>query len=338
VPPFSVPGSPLLQSVVDALVLRHYGPKTVEAYIGWVHRFVVFHDRRHPRSLGAREVSVFLSDLASRGGVSASTQNQALAALLFLYAEVLQRPLGSLGQVVHAKRPIRLPVVMTRNEVNMVLSRLSGVWLLMASPLYGSGLRVLECASLRVKDVDFGGGQLLVRRGKGQKDRATLLPKSLVEPLEAHLASPRARGPREVVRGRHGLDLREGAGHVELPGALRAKYPNASREWPWQWVFPATRRYVDPVTGEQRRHHLHETALQRAVRTAAVNASISTCRLSHVPSLICDPPVGSRLRHPNHPKALGASGSAHDHDLYACTQSRSLGRKEPARSLTCRRH
>jgi integron integrase len=155
---------------------------------------------------------------------------------------------------------------MTRPEVDAVLTRLDGVWRLMASLLYGSGLRLLECAGLRVKDVDFGGGQLLVRRGKGQKDRATLLPRSLVEPLEAHLA---------MVRARHELDLREGGGHVELPGALLAKYPNASREWPWQWVFPATRCYVDPVTGEHRRHHLHETALQRAVRSAAVAAGIS---------------------------------------------------------------
>ena len=259
-------GSPLLQSVRDALLLRHYSARTIEAYIAWVRRFVVFHGRRHPQSLGANEVAVFLSDLASRGHVSASTQNQALAALLFLYAEVLQRPLGSLGEVVHAKRPTRLPVVMTRPEVDAVLTRLDGVWRLMASLLYGSGLRLLECAGLRVKDVDFGGGQLLVRRGKGQKDRATLLPSSLVQQLEAHLA---------MVRARHELDLREGAGHVELPGALLAKYPNASREWPWQWVFPATRRYIDPVTGEHRRHHLHETALQRAVRSAAVAAGIS---------------------------------------------------------------
>ena len=259
-------GSPLLQSVRDALLLRHYSARTIEAYIAWVRRFVVFHGRRHPQSLGANEVAVFLSDLASRGHVSASTQNQALAALLFLYAEVLQRPLGSLGEVVHAKRPTRLPVVMTRPEVDAVLTRLDGVWRLMASLLYGSGLRLLECAELRVKDVDFGGGQLLVRRGKGQKDRATLLPRSLVQPLEAHLA---------MVRARHELDLREGAGHVELPGALLAKYPNASREWRWQWVFPATRRYIDPVTGEHRRHHLHETALQRAVRSAAVAAGIS---------------------------------------------------------------
>jgi integron integrase len=261
----SIDSSPFLQSVRDALLLRHYSAKTIDVYISWIRRFVLFHGRRHPRSLGAPEVTSFLSHLASQGSVSASTQNQALAALLFLYAEILERPLGSLGAVVHAKRPARLPTVMTRAEVDAVLSQLDGVWRLMASLLYGSGLRLLECASLRVKDVDFGGSQLIVRRGKGQKDRATLLPKSLTEPLQTHLAH---------VRERHDLDLQEGAGHVVLPGALRTKYPNASREWPWQWVFPATRRYVDAATGEHRRHHLHETALQRAVKIAAKAAGI----------------------------------------------------------------
>jgi len=234
--------------------------------VGWVRRFVLFHHRRHPRSMGATEVSAFLSDLATRSEVSASTQNQALAALLFLYAHVLQRPLEPIGEIVHAKRPGRLPVVMTAAEVDAVLCKLEGIWRLMASLLYGSGLRLLECASVRVKDVDFGGGQVLVRRGKGQKDRATLLPRSLVQPLQAHLV-----GVREL----HGRDLLEGAGNVELPGALRSKYPRACREWPWQWVFPATRRYVDPATGEQRRHHIHETALQRAVRCAARAAGLA---------------------------------------------------------------
>lgn len=256
----------LLESVRQALVLRHYSTQTVEVYVGWVRRFVLFHQRRHPRELGARDVTAFLSALATGSGVSASTQNQALAALLFLYSEVLQRPLAALGPVVHAKRPTRLPVVMSRDEVDAVLARMEGVWLLMASLLYGSGLRLLECASLRVKDVDFGNGQIMVRRGKGQKDRVTLLPRSLLGPLEGHLTK---------VRARHQRDLSEGAGSVALPGALRSKYPSAGREWPWQWVFPATRRYVDPSSGEQRRHHLHETALQRAVRCAVLAAGIS---------------------------------------------------------------
>ncbi len=164
----------LLESVSEALVLRHYSAKTREAYVGWVRRFVIFHHRRHPNSMGAPDVSAFLSDLATRGNVSASTQNQALAALLFLYSEVLHRPLEFVGGVVHGKRPVRLPVVMSREEVKAVLGQLSGTWHLMASLLYGSGMRLMECAALRVKDVDFSTGQVLVRRGKGQKDRVTV--------------------------------------------------------------------------------------------------------------------------------------------------------------------
>jgi integrase len=204
--------SPLLESVRQALALRHYSLKTAEAYVGWVRRFVVFHQRRHPRELGPREVSAFLSDLATQSGVSASTQNQALAALLFLYGEVLQLPLASLGPVVHAKRPHRLPVVMTRDEVAAVLRQLEGVWWLMAGLLYGSGLRLLECASLRVKDVDFGAGQIVVRRAKGQQDRVTLLPRSLLAPLQAHLvqvqgpASPGSGGWRRQCRPARGAE------------------------------------------------------------------------------------------------------------------------------------
>ncbi|HEU4578697.1 MAG TPA: integron integrase [Polyangiaceae bacterium] len=265
-PPVLDERHPFLQTVHSALQLRHYSPKTIEAYVGWVRRFVSFYNLRHPRSMGAAEVSAFLSDLAGQGAVSAATQNQALAALIFLYAHVLDQPLGSVGEIVRAKRPARLPVVMTRAEVDCVLVELDGVWKMMASLLYGSGLRLLECASLRVKDLDFGSGQLLVRRGKGQKDRATLLPQTLLAPLQAHLVKTRAR---------HQLDLDQGAGYVQLPGALRTKFPNASREWPWQWVFPATRRYVDTTSGEQRRHHIHETALQRAVRAAAHAAGLS---------------------------------------------------------------
>ena len=255
----------LLESVREALVLRHYSPKTCEAYVGWVRRFVLFHGRRHPLSMGAVEVSTFLSDLATRGNVSASTQNQALAALLFLYSDVLHRPLQFVGGVVHAKRPARLPVVMSREEVKAVLGKLSGAWYLMASLLYGSGLRLSECTSLRVKDVDFSAGHIVVRRGKGSRDRMTLLPQAIVELLRAHLAK---------VRELHREDLQDGAGRVELPGALRSKYPSAPGQWPWQWVFPATRRYVCESTGEQRRHHIHETALQRAVRAAALAAGI----------------------------------------------------------------
>lgn len=248
------------------LAVRHYSPKTAEAYATWVRRFVVFHGRRHPLSMGAAEVSAFLSHLAVERNVSASTQNQALAALLFLYAEVLRRPLEPVGSLVRAKRPARIPVVMSRAEVNAVLAKLDGVWHLMASLLYGSGLRLLECVSLRIKDIDFENGQVLVRRGKGHKDRSTLLPQALTDPLRHHLVR---------VRERYDADQEAGSARVELPGALRVKYPNAPQEWAWHWVFPATRRYVDRDTGEERRHHIHETALQRAVRVAASTAGLS---------------------------------------------------------------
>lgn len=255
----------MLDQVRNALATRHYSPKTADAYVAWTRRFVLFHGKRHPANLGPEDVAAFLSDLATRHGVSASTQNQALAALLFLYSKVLGKDLGSVRDIVPAKRPARLPVVMTRNEVAAVLSRLAGVDHLMACLLYGSGLRLLECARLRVKDVDFGGNQLIVRRGKGARDRATLLPRSVIEPLKHHL--------REV-RAQHLGDLARGAGFVQLPGALRTKYPNAPREWAWQWVFPATRTYLDEKTGERRRHHRHETVLQRAVREAVGLAGI----------------------------------------------------------------
>ena len=256
----------MLESVSEALMLRHYSSRTREAYVSWVRRFVVHHHLRHPRDMGPREVSEFLSHLATDGQVTASTQNQALAALLFLYGEVLHRPLEFVGGIVHAKRPVRLPVVLSREEVKAVFEQLSGTWHLMASLLYGSGLRLMECVSLRVKDIDFSGAQILVRRAKGQKDRVTLLPQLAVAPLHAHLVR---------VNELHQSDLSDGAGMVDLPGALRVKYPNAARDWPWQWVFPATRRYVCEGTGEHRRHHIHETALQRAVRSAVTAAGLS---------------------------------------------------------------
>jgi integron integrase len=245
--------SPLLESVRVALAVRHYSERTVEAYVGWVRRFVVFHHRQHPRLLGAREVERFLGHLAVDESVSSSTQNQALAALVFLYKEVLQKELGPLGELARAKRPMRMPVVMTREEIRLLHSHMTGVWSLMGSLMYGSGLRLSECVSLRVRDIDLGGPQLLVRRGKGQRDRATLLPRGLIARLTEHL---------RIVKARHERDVADGGGFVQLPDALGVKYPKAAREWPWQWVFPASRQHVDASTGERRRHHLHETALQ----------------------------------------------------------------------------
>jgi integron integrase len=271
-PPQARGGRRLLDRLRDVLVLRHYSPKTAEVYVNWARRFILFHGRRHPSEMGEPEVSAFLSSLAIQGRVSASTQNQALAALLFLYTEVLKVDLGWVNEVVHAKRPARLPAVLSPAEVARVFSKLHGTPLLMASLLYGSGLRLLECVRLRVKDLDFDAGQVMVRRGKGQRDRATLLPQSLVSPLQAHLAH---------VRRQHEAALENGAGFVELPDSLRSKYPNAPREWAWQWVFPATRTYVDSKTGERRRHHLHETVLQRAVRGALRAADIPKAASCH---------------------------------------------------------
>jgi len=221
--------------------------------------------------MGAPEITKFLSALAVEGNVAASTQNQALSALLFLYRDVLEQDLPWLDDVVRAKRPARLPVVLTRDEVRILLSQIRGVPRLMALLLYGSGLRLLECARLRVKDVDFGRNQLMVRGGKGNKDRVTMLPAAVNTDLARHM---------EAMKRQHEEDLRRGAGWVELPSALARKYPNAGLEWPWQWVFPATRIYVERATAQRRRHHLHESVLQRAVREALQRAAIpkrATC-------------------------------------------------------------
>jgi integron integrase len=263
--PVDSPAS-LLDRLRSALVVRHYSLRTVEAYWGWVRRFIMFNGRQHPSGLGAPQVLEFLTSLAEVDGVSAATQNQALAALVFFYAEVLGVPLAELGHVPRARRPSRLPVVMTRGEVQKVLEQLNGVWLLMGSLLYGSGLRLSECVGLRVKDVDLEARQLMVRRGKGQKDRVAPLPQSISASLGAYLAR---------VREQHAADVARGAGYVALPDALRAKYPKAAREWAWQWAFPATRTYVDAATAERRRHHVHETALQRAVKSAVSRAGLS---------------------------------------------------------------
>jgi integron integrase len=258
----------LMTRVRQVLRAKHYSPRTEETYCGWIRRYLFFHDRRHPETLGPEAIQAFLTHLATHRKVSASTQNQALAALLFLYVQVLERPIETIGPFTQAKRPVRLPVVLSPIAVAQVLDCMQDPTALMARLLYGSGLRLLECASVRVKDIDFDRGEVLVRDGKGQKDRVTMLPERLVAPLEAHLVQ---------VRAQHGADLLAGAGWVELPGALDRKYPNAAREWLWQWVFPATRTYRHAATGQLRRHHLHETVLQRAVRAAAGIPNRVTC-------------------------------------------------------------
>lgn len=258
-------GVELRKQVEARIHLRHLSPRTGKAYWSWISRFVLFHDRRHPDEMGAPEITRFLSSLATDQRVSASTQNQALSALLFLYREVLKTEVGNLDGLVYAKRPRHLPVVLSVREVASLIDQLEEVPKLMATLLYGSGLRLLECARLRVKDIDFEARQIIVRSGKGAKDRVTLLPGSLRADLAAHL---------ERVREQHVRDLTAGAGNVELPHALARKYPGARRQWPWQWVFPATRIYTERSTGERRRHHLHETVLQRAVKRAVAAAGI----------------------------------------------------------------
>ncbi|MGK2856396.1 MAG: integron integrase [Thermoanaerobaculia bacterium] len=255
----------LLDRVRDAVRVRHYSRRTEEAYVLWIRRFILFHGKRHPSSMGAEEVNAFLTYLAVDGSVCASTQGQALSALLFLYRQVLEEPMPWIEDLVRAKRPSRLPVVLTSDEVRAVLERMEGVTRLAASLLYGSGLRLLECLRLRVKDVDFGRSQLLVREPKGRRDRATMLPGSVKEPLRRQI---------EDARALHAGDLEAGFGSVQLPYALDRKLPNAAKEWPWQWVFPATRRWRDDESGVEYRHHLHESVVQRAVRDAACASGI----------------------------------------------------------------
>ena len=256
------PNSKLLPWMRAKLRLGHFSPRTEEAYVGWVKRFVRYHRLRPPREMGESEVVAFLTHLAVERHLAAATQAQARAALQFLYGHVLDRPLLGLGDLPRARGPVRIPVVLTPAEVRRVLEQLVGVPRLIATLLYGSGLRLMECLTLRVKDVDVDRAEIRLRRGKGGKDRVTLLPRAAVGPLSAHLTR---------VRALHARDLAEGAGAVALPDAVDRKYPRAARDWPWQWIFPARRRYSDPATGELRRHHLHESAMQRAM-AAAVRA------------------------------------------------------------------
>ena len=240
--------------------LKHYAIRTERAYVDWIKRFIQANGRRHPRELGGREVEAFLSLLAVRGRVAASTQNQALAALLFLYREVLKTELLWMEKVVRAKRPERVPVVLSVAEVRALLAVLEGRPWLLASLLYGSGMRLMEVLRLRIKDVDFGRGEITVREGKGARDRRTVLPASLVEPLQRQV---------ERARALHAADLREGLGEAWLPFALARKYPNAGREPGWQYLFPSERRSVDPRDGVERRHHLDDQVVGRALKAAA---------------------------------------------------------------------
>ena len=262
----------LLDRLRDALRSRRYSRRTEQTYCHWVKRFVFFHKVRHPAEMGEPEINAFLTHLAVKDKVSASTQNQALSALLVLYRHVIGRDVGELGEVIRARKPTRLPVVMTREEVKTVLGQLTGDKRLMASLMYGAGLRLMECLRLRVQDIDFSRNEIMVRDGKGAKDRITMLPELLKKPLESHLRN---------VKAIHEKNLSEGWGRVQLPDALDRKYPNALTDWRRQWVFPQESRWKNPTTSQQGRHHVHETILQRAVKDAVRNANIVKHAGSH---------------------------------------------------------
>jgi integron integrase len=262
----------LLDRVADAAITRHLSLNTRKAYVRWVRRFVLFHRKRHPAEMGVQEVNTFLTHLAVDGHVSASTQNQALSALLFLYGAVLERPLDKLEGVVRARRPKRLPVVLTPDEVAKVLSHMEGVPLMVALLLYGAGMRLNEALQVRVKDIDFATNEITIREAKGNKDRVSVLPQRVKTLLQRQL---------ERNHVHHTNEVQDGRGRVRVPDALERKYPGIGQSWPWQWVFPARDYYFDREAGRHFQHHYHETLMQRAMRTAVVAAGIQKRAACH---------------------------------------------------------
>ncbi|MCP4262617.1 MAG: integron integrase [Planctomycetes bacterium] len=256
----------LLDQVRDVIRKKHYSIRTEQAYVDWAKRYILFHKKHHPKDMGEKEIAQFISHLATDRRVASSTQNQALNAIVFLYKRVLNIELGDFGHMERAKKPEKLPTVMARKEVNKVLSSMSGINQLMAKLLYGCGLRLMECVRLRVKDIDFEQNHIIVRDGKGMKDRSTMLPEQLKPLLQEHL---------ESVRITHKQDLKNRLGEVYLPIALGRKYANAAKEWGWQYVFPSEKISKDPRSGKMRRHHVSESALQRAVQKAARKADLT---------------------------------------------------------------
>jgi integron integrase len=281
----SLPGKPkLLDQLRTFMRARRYSLRTEEAYLDWIRRFILFHGKRHPCELGEQEITQFLTDLAAHRRVAASTQNQALSALLFLYQQFFQRKLGRLDGALRVSRPARVPVVLTREEVRALLAHVAPAYRLIADLIYGSGLRLLEALRLRVKDVDFGYGRIIVRDGKGMKDRVTMLPQRLRRPLREHL---------DHIKAMHERDRTLGFGAVYLPDALEQKYPNAAKSWPWQYVFPAQKRSIDPMSGEVRRHHVLEKSLQNAIKNA-VHAAGSKSRRAVTPCATHSPRTCSK--------------------------------------------
>lgn len=262
----------LLDLVRQKIRMKHYSIRTEEAYVGWIKRFILFHDKKHPKDMGQKEVERFLSFLAVDGKVAASTQNQAFNALLFLYKKVLGLDVFTKIDAIRAKTPQRLPTVLTFEETMAVINAMSGVFQLIAKVLYGSGLRGIECVRLRIKDIDFQMNQIIVRNGKGQKDRMTMLPDDLKNPIKEHMTH---------IRKIHENDLRNGFGSVYLPYALERKYTNAHKEWAWQYVFPSKVLSVDPRSEVKRRHHIHLSAVNKNIRKAAKIANIIKDISSH---------------------------------------------------------
>ncbi|MEW8052473.1 MAG: integron integrase [Candidatus Thiodiazotropha sp.] len=258
--------SPFLQKVIDAIRVRHYSRRTEETYLHWIKRYIYFHNKRHPEEMAEREVAAFLTYLAVQKNVAASTQNIALNALVFMYRHVLDHPLKDIHGLVRAKKPQKLPVVLTQIEVAKVLSKLNGVHWLIACLQYGSGLRLIESVRLRVMDIDFDRRAIFVRNGKGGKDRVVTLADEVIKPIQRHL---------ETVITLHERDLQEGFGRVYLPHALARKYPTADREWKWQYIFPSSTRSLDPRSGIERRHHIDESCVRKAVTSAVRQSGIN---------------------------------------------------------------
>jgi integron integrase len=301
----------LLDQVRDVVRRKHYSIRTEQAYIDWIKRFIVYHGKRHPGEMAEEEVAEFLTHLARDLNVAAATQNQALSALLFLYKEVLKHEIGWLEKVERAKKPPKLPVVLSRGEVKEIFAHLHGVPKLMAGLLYGSGLRLMECVRFRIKDIDFALGQITIRDAKGGKDRITMLPVNMSEPLRRHLSR---------VKAQHEQDLEDGFGTVHLPFALARKSPNAAREWAWQYVFPSSSFHRSAHGPKTAAPYCRRRVTKRAQTSCGRGRHCEAGQLSQFAPLFCDTFALERLRHSNGAGVTGSQGRFHYHDLHACAQ------------------
>ncbi len=282
-------GKKLLDQYRDQIRIKQYSPRTEKTYVHWVREYILFHNKRHPREMGVPEINQFITHLVVERKASASTQNQALSAILFLYRSLLNMPLDEEAlNFIRPKKGKRVPVVLSRDEARAIVASMMGPYKLMVQVMYGSGLRLMECLRLRVKDIDFENHRILVYDGKGGDDRVTMLPDSIIQPLQEHIAH---------VKAIHQQDLSAGLGAVYMPFGLDKKFPTAHKQWIWQYIFPASVLSADPETGILRRHHIHETALQKSIRAAARFARIDKRVTPHTPPFICYPSSPKRLRH-----------------------------------------